>query len=265
MRFTIFGASGFIGRHLAHSLTNAGFRVMTPLRPIEPLPAEDLGHVIYAIGLTADYRQRTPETIEAHAHLLARLLRVARFDSWLYLSSTRVYSQLPSDRLATEEGALTISPTKDSIYELSKLLGESVCMAHSSPAVRIARLSNVIGPNQNPDSFLGSIVGDLVRQGSASVAESRDSCKDYIDIDDASKLIIKIATSGCQRIYNVASGNRTSHEEVAQHLERLTKGRVAFQEPGVQRIPPKISVSRAEEEFDFCPSNLSETMSRIHL
>src|SRR6476659_903845 len=89
-RFTVLGAGGLIGSRLATSLARAGHEVFAPPRDHE-LNGEPLGHVIYAIGVTADFRTRPFDTVAAHVCQLQKVLSEGHFDSLLYLSSTRVY------------------------------------------------------------------------------------------------------------------------------------------------------------------------------
>src|ERR1043166_5646069 len=91
LMFTIFGAGGWIGSALARRLTSSGQEVRAVFRDNWPPGDEALGHVIYAIGLTADFRERPLATAQAHVGTLTRALEFSRFKSFLYLSSTRVY------------------------------------------------------------------------------------------------------------------------------------------------------------------------------
>lgn len=154
--FTVFGGSGFIGRNLVRRLRNRGAEVRVPSRAAMPAAGEDLGHVIFAIGLTADFRTRPFDTIEAHVSLAAKLLRENGFSSFLYLSSTRVYAGSEDTR---EEARLSASPLDPSdLYNLSKLTGEAICLASGREKVRVARLSNVVGPGEaKSDTFLGAL------------------------------------------------------------------------------------------------------------
>ena len=162
MRFTVFGGTGFIGSHLVRHLSRQGHDVYTPCRAeISVAAGKALGHVIYAIGLTGDFRTRPYDTVEAHVCLLAKLLKSSQFDSWLYLSSTRIYSSLPGNTLANEEVAIPLTTEIDSLYDLSKMLGEALCLAHPSSTVRVARLSNVFGLGQSMHTFLASVVQQL--------------------------------------------------------------------------------------------------------
>ena len=84
---------------------------------------EELGHVIYAIGVTADFRWKPFETVDAHVSTLAQLLKNSQFDSWLYLSSTRVYGSATIQQLAQETQPVTVYPNADGLYDISKLMG----------------------------------------------------------------------------------------------------------------------------------------------
>lgn len=93
-RYTIVGASGFVGSRLAASLRQAGHTVLTPSRNDPMLFTQSLGQVIYCAGLTADFAARPFDTVEAHVTLLARVLQESDFTHLLYLSSTRLYDSL---------------------------------------------------------------------------------------------------------------------------------------------------------------------------
>ena len=151
MHFTIFGASGFIGSNLTAHLYSKGYSVVTPKRKELLDPQESLGHVVYAIGMTGNFHSRPVETIDAHVNVLSKFLKKYKYESWLYLSSTRLYGL--SEGLYSEEDKINVFPGKDSIYDISKLLGESLCLSTQRPDVRIARLSNVYGVGQSSSTF----------------------------------------------------------------------------------------------------------------
>jgi len=70
--------------------------VICPTRD-ESLDGRDLGHIIYCIGITADFRRRPHDTITAHVTKLQEVLTRTSFESLVYLSSTRVYSRCVTD------------------------------------------------------------------------------------------------------------------------------------------------------------------------
>lgn len=263
MRFTVFGGTGFIGSNLIRHLRREGHEVYAPHRGELVKTKDSLGHVIYAIGLTGDFRKRPYDTVEAHVCLLSNLLRNCVFDSWLYLSSTRIYSQLPLEMHASEEAAIPLTPGSDSIYDLSKLLGESLCLTHPSPTVRVARLSNVYGVGQSKHTFLASVLHELYESGKAQINESPKSCKDYVAIDDVLPLLQAIATCGKRRIYNVASGHLTTHAAVAERLVSLMNAELVFTPDGPMRAFPPINIDLATSEFQYSPARLLDQLDAL--
>ena len=256
MIFTILGSSGFIGRHLAKALSQAGHEVRTPDRSAIFSQAGNQGHVIYAIGLTGDYRQKPLETTQAHAGIVGRFLQEAIFDSLLYLSSTRVYRGLASTDIAHEDSALTMGVSGDTTYDYSKLLGESLCLSDARKTVRIARLSNVYGEGMSEGSFLGSVMTSLRRGKSVVIDDHPDSAKDYISIRDVTRLLPAISTSGKHRLYNVASGHASSNRQIADTLA-ASGHTVSFSgKTPHPRIFPSIDTARLEHEFPRAQNTL---------
>jgi nucleoside-diphosphate-sugar epimerase len=263
VRFTVLGAHGFIGRHAVHYLRAQGHSVEAVARDMASLHGRDLGHVICAVGLTGNFRQKPADTIEAHASLPARLLAHLSFDSFLYMSSTRVYGGLPMSAVASEGTALSVTPSADSLYDLSKLTGEALCIAHSNPAVRVVRLSNVVGPGIGENTFLGSVLDEARRTGGVTIHEHPQSAKDYVMVDDVLGVMECIAVRGQQRVYNIAAGTNTSAAEVAavlaaHHYTVDFSGRT--QSP---RVFPSIDTSRIRGEFDFSPSDFKSGFASL--
>jgi len=252
MIFTVLGSTGFIGRKMVEHLRARGHDVETPARDVQTLRGKKLGHVVYAIGLTGDFRQKPAETIDAHVHTLQRLMDGADFDSWLYLSSTRVYGGLPEGTIAMEDAALPIRPSADTLYDLSKLLGESICLGKDNPAARVARLSNVYGDGQSPHNFLGSVVEDAANKGSVTIGEAPQSSKDYVSIDDVVSVLESIALKGRERLYNVASGNPVTHQQIANTLQG-GGCKVDFSAGAKTRTFPVIDTQKIKKEFGWSP------------
>jgi len=249
----VLGSRGFIGSHLMTRLLAASVELTMP-RKGEDLSGQDLGYVYDCAGLTADFRQRPVETVEAHVTLLNTIVRSCRFDGLLYLSSTRVYADADS---AGEEISLVVNPGRpDDLYNISKLLGEAVCLATGRAEVKVARLSNVIGVGMPRDNFVASLVVDAVRDGKITFRTAPESCKDYIAIDDVIDLLLAIANRGTQAIYNVASGRNTTNREIAELIKDRTACGVEFLPSGPKQVFPVIDTSRIQTEFGFSPRPL---------
>lgn len=262
MKFTILGSTGFIGRHLVRHLRDQDFDVETPPRDALDLHGRSLGHVIYAIGVVGSPTQQPDKMIEAHVNQLHRLLKGADFDSWLYLSSTRVYGGLAPEAIASEETKLPVFKRPGVIFELSKLMGEHICLELNRDTIRIARLSNVYGADQSPDTFLGSVMTALAAQGEIAFLDSPASSKDYISIKDVVKMLQHIAVGGRETIYNVASGKNVSHQDIADRIQDCGYA-VNFSGNSPARIFPKIDTARISREFSSASHSVLDDMPHL--
>ncbi|MFN8371931.1 MAG: NAD-dependent epimerase/dehydratase family protein [Anaerolineae bacterium] len=246
-RITVLGASGFIGSHIVRRLERDGIDFDAPPRDAN-LSDYTLGDTLYCIGLSADFRTRPFDTVEAHVSKFNELLRVGNFESLTYLSSTRVYSGALDTRVE-ESSSLIVNPnTPTDIFNLSKLMAESVAL-QSGRNVRLVRVSNVYGGDFTSDNFLSSILRDVIHTNKVTLYTTLDSEKDYISIDDVVDGLLRIATSGTQKLYNLASGRNTSNGQLAEKLHQLTGA--AFEvapNASTLRFPP-ISIARMQQEF----------------
>ena len=260
MRFTVLGATGLVGGNLVRKLNELGHDVFAPARSDSSVFEKPLGQVVYCIGLTADFRSRPFDTVRAHVSVLAELLERADFDSFLYLSSTRVYS---GAEIGNEQAPIKVSSEDPSdIYNLSKLMGESLCLNCGRKNVRAVRLSNVIGLASASANFVFDIAGDALR-GHIRLRSHPSSVKDYVAIDDVVDLLPKIATVGTDRLYNLASGFNLSHRQLVERLAELT----GCSWDHVENAPilgfPEIDISRTREEFGFAPRSVLDYLPGI--
>jgi len=258
--FTVLGASGFIGSNLVRWLRSQSIPHWCPSRG-ESLLGRHLSHVIYCIGLTADAREKPFETVHAHASGLADIVQHAEFESLLYLSSTRVYA---GAREGTEDASLEVNPNNpEDLYNLSKLLGESICVSSGRPNVRIVRLSNVYGNDFSSQNFLSSVLRDVVERGKVVLRTSLQSERDYVSIDDVVAILPSISLSGTYRIYNVASGSNTSHRALVEQLVQLTGCDVEVL-PGAPTVRfPKVAIDRVQNEFGFRPRSVLGSLGTL--
>jgi nucleoside-diphosphate-sugar epimerase len=262
--FTILGAGGYVGTALTAALERAGHRVRPVTRASLPALLEarrNAGHVIDCIGLTSDFRTRPHDTAEAHVGITARCLAALRFESFLFLSSTRVYSRAAA---TGEDTHLVCAPADPSdLYNLTKLAGEAVCLADPRQAVRAVRLSNVYGTAMPSDTFLGQLLREGRATGAVRFHQSAKSTKDYVSLAQVTRLLPAIAAGGRHRLYNLAAGSNTSHAAIAVVLRRRFGWHIDF-DPGAPtlRFPP-IDTARLVGEFGAALSNLSADLATL--
>jgi nucleoside-diphosphate-sugar epimerase len=87
-----------------------------------------------------------------------------------------------------------------------------------------------------------------------------DSCKDYVSIRDVTRALVRIATAGRERLYNVASGRNTTHAEVASALRACTGCAVEFAAGAPTVAFPPIDVGRLRAEFPFEPASVLDEL-----
>jgi nucleoside-diphosphate-sugar epimerase len=269
--FTVLGATGFIGRHLAERWRGEGRAVFAPARGDRQLYSRPLGHVVYAIGITADFRTRPFETMEAHVSVLADILRRTGFDSFTYLSSTRVYAGAPA---TAETAALRVSPSDpNDLYNLSKLAGEALCLAQPDERIRVARLSNVYGRDMDDGpspsrNFLAAVIREAALDGEIRLRTAPASAKDYVAVEDVGRAVQRIALGGRERIYNVAAGRNVTHAAIADAVSRITGCRVTVAPGAPETVFPVIDTGRiaglfTPPEAPWRPADLLEQLPRL--
>lgn len=269
--FTVFGANGFIGAAVCRALEDSGETVTRPPRGVDPATLTNMGHVLFCIGMTADFRSRPYETMEAHVTLPARILATGRFQSFLYLSSTRLYDGAVR---GIETADIALNPANPSdLYNLSKLSGEALCLTHANPAVRVARLSNVYGSDMFADTheganFLASIIGEAISENHIRLGTHETSAKDYIAVEDVARALPLIATASKDRLVNVAAGRKISHGELVARLQDLSGCRATLANDAPLVDYPDISTDRIadlhnENGVSWSPLKLTDRLPAL--
>jgi nucleoside-diphosphate-sugar epimerase len=248
--FTVLGAGGFIGTALVGDLHARGYQVHAVTRADMPellARRRPAGHVVFCIGLTADFRTRPLATAEAHVGLVGRCLAEVDFQSFLFLSSTRVYARA---ELGREDVALEVQPSAPGdLYNITKLAGEALCLSDPRPGVRVVRLSNVYGVGMGEDSFLGQVLAEGMTHGEVTLRQSLRSAKDYVALADVLPALRGIAERGAARLYNIASGTNTTHDAILSALAHCMGWRFTVRDDAAALRFPRIDVTRLSTEF----------------
>lgn len=215
-QFTVIGAGGFIGARLAAALAARGDEVYAPARGDPALFTRDLGRVFYCAGLTGDFMVKPFETVEAHVGLISQILRDSRFERLVYLSSTRLYDSLGA-RGGRETDVLELDPALPrNVYDLSKALGENLCLSRSEGRAAVARLSNVFAADPGASGFLPELLQRARREREIELASSPGGGRDYIHIDDVTAGLLALEASAETGVVNVARGETLTNADLAK-------------------------------------------------
>ncbi len=259
--YTVLGGVGFIGGEIVRELQRKKLDVFIPSRDDSSILKKPLGNVIYCIGVTSDYRQRPFDTVEAHVSCLNSFLHQATFDSFLYLSSSRLYKNSAHTR---EESPISVVPNDpDELYNISKVMGESTCLSLPNKQIRVARLSNVCGNDFESSNFLYALCKEAVRNEAIFLKDSLESERDYIMVEDVVESLLMIATHGQHRTYNVASGCNLKNIQIAEILNEITGYPITVSQEAKVIKFPSISIERLEGEFNFSPRSVLDCYRKL--
>jgi nucleoside-diphosphate-sugar epimerase len=129
-------------------------------------------------------------------------------DKLIYASSVLVYGL--GDRNPHREDA-ELNPFNK--YTRHKVETELQIYSQGSRAMRI---SNVIGPKMNSQNLVNNLLRKI-RNNEEIVVHSDDS-RDFIDVRDASKLIMDVLEIPFKKVINIGSGTAVSISGVAREL-----------------------------------------------
>jgi UDP-glucose 4-epimerase len=260
-KFTVLGASGFIGSHLVRNLRTHSHEVLAPDRSDLATLRGNLGYVIFCVGITVEFWKRPLETAHAHVCALNNVLKRAEFDRLVYLSSVRLYDGV--DCTGDETDVFRLDPFKPRhVYDLSKCLGEAL-IYHGGRAGVVARIANVYDDTLSRDDFLCRTVAEALAKQEITINSNPHAGRDYIHVDDVVRALEAIALSPVEAVYNVATGTIFSNQDLAALLEQNLECRISFRSREAAGIVPAPHIVRLTRDFGLHPIQPSARLPAI--
>lgn len=171
-----------------------------------------------------------------------------RIKSLVYVSSVDVYGYKPE--LPITEASPIIP---DTWYGLAKLNCESMLRLKGMLPypVTVLRIPGVFGDSQNDRSIIGKFARDLRTQGRVTITGEGKVLRDYVWVDDMSRLIEALIPQYYEGIVNGVTGKSYSLIEVATFVA------------DVLGIPLRVEFEDANPERDFDLSFDNEVLKEL--
>ena len=291
--YLVTGGAGFIGSHIAAALASSGarVRVLDDLSTGHAENLEDVGgrvEFIRAGLLDADELRRALEGVELVFHeaaipsvprsvenpeethracaegtfALLVAARAAGVRRVVYAASSSAYGDQPTLPKVEDMAPQPLSP-----YAAAKLVGEYYCQVwartYGFETVSL-RYFNVFGPRQDPGSpysgVISRFIAALMSGERPVIYGDGEQSRDFTYISNVVDANLRAAetTRGVGEVVNVATGERTTLNELLDTLKRITGKTEVTPEYREQRVGDVrhslADITRARELLDYAPT-----------
>ena len=294
MKIVITGGAGFIGSNLAEVLSkdNANEVIVlddlstgklantkemaikfvngsiTDLELLQTI-FKDVDYVLHQAAIPSVPRSINEPIASNNANITGTLnVLVAARDrnvkKVVYASSSSVYGDTP--KLPKRED---MTPTPLSPYAVTKLTGEHYCNVFNEVyglKTVALRYFNVYGPKQDPYSDYAAVIPKFVsrvlRDEPPLIYGDGQQTRDFTFVKDVVTANIRAMNSAATGVFNIASGNRITIQELAELVMKLMDKDlgVILEEPRKGDVLHSLAdVSKAKAGFGYEPGYRLET------
>lgn len=230
---TVILGSGFIGTHLARTLANSkvSHQVISSaecdLTNLEQIRQALIGYEsninIVVTACVTRLRDNSYQGFHKNvlmAETLATFLKSNTVRSVVFLSSVDVYGLLEEGQIIHE--GLPLNP--DDYYAMSKVVSEFVlgktCNDRNIP-LTVLRLTGVYGPGDDSKSTIGRLTHSAIHRGVISLHGDGQDERDFITVQDVSKVILCETNAPRCHTVNVATGKSYTILEIAHCIANI--------------------------------------------
>jgi nucleoside-diphosphate-sugar epimerase len=104
------------------------------------------------------------------------------------------------------------------LYDISKALGENLCLCHGRSPAAVARLAGVYHWEAGAPGFLSEWLQRATKERSFTVDSASGVVRDYVHLDDVVAALVRLGETAATGLYNVASGENVSNEDIMATL-----------------------------------------------
>ena len=282
------GASGFVGRKLVTKFRDAGFRT-TALDVTNPtidgvefiecdigqetdidltrIPAG--GVFVHLAALSTDNlcKEDPKKALEINlvgTKRIAELATNTHASQLIFASSEWVYPEYSEVLQQTESDLLSLE-SLNSLYAMTKLMGENLLRATCLVPTTVLRFGIVYGPRSTPGSAPESIA-HKVSLGEDVTIGSGATSRRFIYVDDLIDGIFAVAIESNNvenQIFNLSGDTLISLARIAEVSMKITNNNVQIIDGGANPSIRNPDPSRFMEKFHFAPKvSIEEGLSR---
>ena len=250
-KYTIFGHRGFLGKNIVHYLRKKEKKYFLPKKKNKF--SKNLNNVIYCIGVY-DVLDNPIKSIDASLKILSEIIINNKFKSFVLISSTRLYL---NSKKTNENDKISIDPnSKNYFFNSLRLTAENFCLSQNNRKIKVVRISNLYGDYfKSQKYFLPNLIRNSIEKKLISITINKNSKKNYLNVQDAVEVLIKIINKGKYRLYNIASDKRYSLDFISKTIQKITKCKIKYYNQKIKYDEPLININRVKKEFKFKPKN----------
>lgn len=255
MQYVVIGSAGFIGTYLTRALLADGVdRTVVDLA--DSAASKKLGAIVdgkSCVFCANGGLGQNGWDASANLRILEPFLAVAdRCADITYLSSDMVY---PYDVTVTED----LLPVPDSVYGEMHLAREKALLDAVGNRLLIARLAQVYGSGDTHNAYGPCRMLREASLGGPIIVKGRgEERRDHIHIQDAVKLLTSLIRNAATGVFNIATGQAVSFEDVAKYVQSVVPSDINYEPRTVPIKHRDFDVSKLREIFpDFRPQRMN--------
>ena len=259
MRVAVFGGSGFLGSHVADSLTEAGYKVIifdckdSPyLRPEQEMIIGNIldekivkktvesCEIIYNFAGIADIDEALQKPLESvKANILGNTIileaccksKVKRF---IFASSLYVYSKAGLFYRSTKQACELLIENYNEVFGLP---------------YTILRYGSLYGPRADDRNFVYTILTQALRDGRIIREGDGEEIREYIHVYDAARCSVEILSDEFINQYVMITGNQQMKvKDLLLMIKEMLDNKIE-----IEYKPPKISSHYEITPYTFAP------------
>ena len=276
-KVVVTGSNGFVGAKLCQLLSNNGHEVIGVDLTVSPHPtsykqisldfadsefselldsATTLVHLA-SISTDGDCRNDPELAIDVNLLRLQKLKRIAEASNvkhFIFASSEWVYPEKEVIERQDEEYKIS-SNGLNSLYAVSKLVGEDIMRLEIKIPTTVLRFGIVYGPRVKPGSAPESLLQSVLHMKDIEVG-NLDTARRFIFVDDLVTGIIGVIESEVEpglSIYNLAGTDLISLRDVILTAQEITGSIIKFTDLGKSASIRNPISSKFENKFGWTP------------